>query len=300
MPELQPEQSSEFSRVFSHTKAKVGDLHLHYVIGGEGDPLVLLHGFPQSWHMWRKVMLPLSKKYTLIVPDQRGSGSSDKPLTGYDGPTMAADIHSLVTQLGFKKLRVVGHDMGAPVALCYAAAHPENVRALVYLDEPLPGFNVEEMARFTADSPGRLWWYPFHMQPDLAELLLAGKEREYIDYFVGQHTHLMDPTAMTDEDRKVYALNLGSVGGIRGAVGWYRAVFETGAFIRSLGLSKLRLPVLGISGEYGTPNVGAQMKNVAENVSDVVIKGSGHFVAEEKPEEFVQELLRFFASCETG
>ena len=97
---------------FSHHTASVNGIQLHYVIGGHGDPIVLLHGWPETWYAWHKVMPALAKNYTLIAPDLRGLGDSSKPATGYDGKTVAEDIHQLVTQLGFKTIFLVGHDWG--------------------------------------------------------------------------------------------------------------------------------------------------------------------------------------------
>ena len=94
---------------------------MHYVIGGQGDPVVLLHGWPQTWYEWHKVMPALAKNYTVIVPDLRGLGDSSKPASGYDGNTTAEDIHQLVTQLGFNDIFLVGHDLGAFVSYSYAA-----------------------------------------------------------------------------------------------------------------------------------------------------------------------------------
>jgi pimeloyl-ACP methyl ester carboxylesterase len=87
---------------FSHNTASVNGIQLHYVIGGQGDPVVLLHGWPETWYAWHKIMPALAKNYTVIAPDLRGLGDSSKPPTGYDGNTVAEDIHQLVTQLGFE------------------------------------------------------------------------------------------------------------------------------------------------------------------------------------------------------
>jgi alpha/beta hydrolase fold len=89
---------------FSHHMATVNGIQLHYVIGGQGDPVVLIHGWPETWYAWHKVMPALAKNYTVIAPDLRGLGDSSKPPTGYDGKTAAEDIHQLVTQLGFKSI----------------------------------------------------------------------------------------------------------------------------------------------------------------------------------------------------
>ena len=124
---------------FSHHMASVNGIQIHYVIGGQGKPIVLLHGWPQTWYEWRRVMPALAKNYTIIAPDLRGLGDSSKPVTGYDGKTTAEDIHQLVSQLGFRNIFLVGHDFGVQVAYSYAAAHPNEVRRLVILDVPIPG-----------------------------------------------------------------------------------------------------------------------------------------------------------------
>jgi hypothetical protein len=120
---------------FSHHTASVNGIQLHYVIGGQGDPVVLLHGWPQTWYEWHKVMPALAKNYTVIAPDLRGLGDSSKPVDGYDGNTTAEDIYQLLTQLGVnEKIYLVGHDVGAQTAYSYAAVHPINVSKLVIMD----------------------------------------------------------------------------------------------------------------------------------------------------------------------
>jgi pimeloyl-ACP methyl ester carboxylesterase len=287
---------TELDRTFKRRKVQVGDVYLHYALGGQGDPVVLLHGWPQTWYMWRKVLLPLAQHYTVLAPDQRGSGDSDKPEAGYDAKTMAEDIRGLVDQLGFERFFVVGHDMGAPVAYLLAATHPDRVRGLVYIDEPLPGFNLEEFTRFSPDNPMIYWWYGFHSRDNLPETLLAGKERAYFDWFLSQGNVIADRHAISEVDKDEYMRTFAAPGGVRGAMGWYRAVFETGRQIQELAKTKLSIPVLGINGEFGHPAVGEQLKHVAENVSSLVIEDCGHFVAEEKPEKLVESLIKFFRS----
>src|ERR687890_2623761 len=125
---------------FSHHTTSVNGIQMHYVIGGQGDPIVLLHGWPETWYAWRHVMPALAKNYTVIAPDLRGLGDSSKPPTGYDGKTVAEDIHQLVIQLGFKTIFLVGHDIGTQIAYSYAAAHPTEVKSLVVMDLTIPGF----------------------------------------------------------------------------------------------------------------------------------------------------------------
>ena len=123
---------------FSHHTASVNGIKLHYVIGGHGDPVVLLHGWPETWYGWHKVMPALAKNYTVIAPDLRGLGDSSRPLTGYDGKTTAEDIYQLVSQLEFKQIFLVGHDVGSQPAYSYAAAHPTEVKRLVIMEYIFP------------------------------------------------------------------------------------------------------------------------------------------------------------------
>src|SRR5713226_6839622 len=136
---------------FHHTIA-LEDVRLHYVTAGRGDPVVLLHGWPQTWYEWRRIIPALAERYTVIAPDMRGLGDSSKPATGYDKRTVAADIYQLVRKLGFEKIFIVGHDWGGPVAYAYACAHPGDVRKLVILDVAIPGAGLEPLG---AQLPGR-------------------------------------------------------------------------------------------------------------------------------------------------
>ncbi|MDW0149205.1 MAG: alpha/beta fold hydrolase, partial [Nitrososphaeraceae archaeon] len=175
---------------FSHHMASVNGIQLHYVIGGQGDPIVLLHGWPETWYEWRHIMPALAKNYTVIAPDLRGLGDSSKPLTGYDGKTVAEDIHQLVTQLGFKRIFLVGHDIGTQVAYSYAAAHPTEVKKLVVMDLTIPGFEPAGMMP--------IWWRSFHQTPDIPEALVQGKEMIYLSWFY--HNLAYNPSAITQTD----------------------------------------------------------------------------------------------------
>ena len=175
---------------FSHHMASVNGIQMHYVIGGKGDPIVLLHGFPQSWYEWRHIMPSLAKNYTVIVPDLRGFGDSSKPVTGYDGKTTAEDIYQLTSQLGFNQILLVAHDVGGQTAYSYAVAHPNNVTKLVIMDFPFPGFLPPE---FGENGP---WWFAFQQTPNLPESLVEGKEREYISWFFKGLAY--NPSAITE------------------------------------------------------------------------------------------------------
>jgi len=164
---------------FSHHTASVNGIQLHYVIGGHGDPVVLLHGWPETWYAWHKVMPALAKNYTVIAPDLRGLGDSSKPLTGYDGKTVAEDIHQLVGKLGFKTIFLVGHDIGSFVVYPYTAAHSTEVKRLVVMEIPPPGFFPSP----SMNGGPLLWWVIFHQTPDVPEALVQGKEMIYLPWF---------------------------------------------------------------------------------------------------------------------
>ena len=142
-------------------------------MGGKGDPVVLLHGWPETWYAWHKVMPALAKNYTVIAPDLRGLGDSSKPPTSYDGKTVAEDIHQLVTQLGFKTIFLVGHDIGTQIAYSYAAAHPTEVKKLAVMELPIPGFTPPRLE-------GKIWWFIFHQTPDVPESLVEGRDDVFI------------------------------------------------------------------------------------------------------------------------
>jgi pimeloyl-ACP methyl ester carboxylesterase len=189
---------------FSHNTASVNGIQMHYVIGGHGDPVVLLHGWPETWYAWHKVMPALARNYTVIAPDLRGLGDSSKPLTGYDGKTLAEDIHQLVTKLGFKTIFLVGHDIGSWVAYPYAAAHPSEVKGLAILEVPPPG------PSFPSGTPAP-WWVIFHQTPDVPEALVQGKEMEYLSWHYQNLAY--NPAAITQAAINEYVSHYSAPGG---------------------------------------------------------------------------------------
>ncbi len=172
---------------FSHNMASVNGIQMHYVIGGQGDPVVLLHGWPETWYAWHQVMPALAKNYTVIAPDLRGLGDSSKPPSGYDGKTLAEDIHQLVAKIGFKTISLVGHDIGTQVAYSYAAAHPTEVEKLAVMELTIPGFAPPGMPP--------IWWVLFHQVPGVPETLVEGREMAYISWFLRGLAY--NPSAIT-------------------------------------------------------------------------------------------------------
>jgi pimeloyl-ACP methyl ester carboxylesterase len=275
---------------FSHHMASVNGTQIHYVIGGKGDPVVLLHGWPETWYEWRHVMPALAKNYTVIVPDLPGLGDS-KPPTGYDTKTIAAYIHQLVTQLGFKSIFLVGHDIGTIVAYPYAAAYPSEVKKLVVMESPIPGFFP----------PGRLpsWWIVLNQVPDVPEFLVDGKEREYLSWFYQNEAY--NSAAITQADINEYASHYSAPGGMHAGFEYYRAIPEDTSQNLNYSKTKLTMPVLALGAGYykyignvTMPLTIYGMQKVAENVTGIKVPNSGHWIPEEQPKFLVEQLTKFF------
>jgi pimeloyl-ACP methyl ester carboxylesterase len=283
---------------FSHHTTSVNGIQLHYVIGGQGDPVVLLHGWPETWYTWRHVMPALAKNYTVIAPDLRGLGDSSKPPTGYDGKTVAEDIHQLVTQLGFNTIFLVGHDIGAFVVYPYAAAHPTEVKRLVVMEVPPP------ITGFFPPPSMPLWWILFHQTPDVPEALVEGKEMEYLSWFYQNLAY--NPAAITQADINEYVSHYSAPGGMRAGFEYYRAIPQDAIQNENYSKTNLTMPVLALGAGYipafgGNPNTAAEngMKMLAQNVTGIIVPNSGHFIQEEQPDVVVKLLNNFFRGNST-
>jgi pimeloyl-ACP methyl ester carboxylesterase len=276
---------------FSHNTASVNGIQMHYVIGGQGDPVVLLHGWPETWYAWRHVMPALSKNYTVIAPDLRGIGDSSKPPTGYDGKTLAEDIHQLVTQLGFNTISLVGHDIGTQVAYSYAAAHPTEVKRLAVMELTIPGFVPA----------GRmpLWWVIFHQTPDVPEALVQGKEMEYLSWHYQNLAY--NRAAITQEAINEYVSRYSAPGGMHAGFEHYRAFPQDAIQNQNYSKTKLTMPVLALGGGYiptfggniTMPTVIYGMNILAQNVTGITVPNSGHYIPEEQPQFVINQLSKF-------
>lgn len=235
-------------------------------------------------------MPELAKHYTVIVPDLRGAGDSDKPATGYDKRTLAEDIYQLVRRLGYQSIYLVGHDIGLMVSYAYAAAHPADVRRLALLDAPIPGTKVfEEIER-----SGRAWYFTFHNVQNLPEALVAGRERTYLTE--GFYRALSyNPAAFTEADVDEYVRAYSAPGGMRAGFEYFRAFSEDAKQNKEQFQRKLSMPVLAVG---GAQSLGPQMVNmVSEVAADVrggTIERCGHWIADERPEYLTEQLLAFF------
>lgn len=279
---------------FTSHKADVNGVRLHYVIGGKGDPVVLLPGWPQTWYAWRKVMPALAQRYTVIAIDMRGMGDSDKPRSGYDTRSVAEDIHGLIGKLGFKRIFLVGHDVGSWVAYSYAAAHPNSVRQLVVLDAAIPGV-TPQASELSREANLKTWQFAFNTIPDLPEALVAGQERLFLSWFFRNKT--ANPESISEAEINEYVRAYSAPGAMKAGFDYYRAVYDDIAQNKEYAKTKLTMPVLALGGEQATgPGMLKTMQLVADNVQGGVVSNCGHYIPEERPDYLANQILSFFAN----
>jgi pimeloyl-ACP methyl ester carboxylesterase len=278
---------------WTHGMAEIEpSLRLHYVTAGQGDrTMVLLHGFPQTWWEWRRVMPALvDAGFRVVALDYRGAGHSQRTPGGYDKRTMAADLHRLLHRhLQIEdRIILVGHDIGLMVAYSYAQSYRNDVSHLVIMDAPLPGTDVFDRLR----SNPRLWHFAFHNATDVAEMLVAGRERQYLQTFFDVRN--FDPSAI---DLESYVSAYSAPGAMRAGFELYRA-FEQDAsdnreILRRNG--RLTIPVLAIGGEISNsgPLLEEMMREVADDVTALRIPATAHWIAEENPKALTSALREF-------
>ncbi|WIX80226.1 alpha/beta hydrolase [Amycolatopsis carbonis] len=274
--------------------AQVGDLRMHYLRGGDGPPVFLVHGWPQTSHCWHRVAGPLAETHTVIAPDLRGYGRTDKPRGGYDKRTMATDLAQLAEQLGFDRLAVVGHDRGGRVGHRWALDRPEQVERLAVLDIAP---TREMWKRLDSDVAKGYWHWLFHLQPDLPELLAGSNIAAYLGYFFERWTFQRQGLPAEDVDEYVRAFS--APGALRAGFDDYRASFPDDATLDDADYAagkRLTQPVLAMWGEAGLlgklPTLDL-WRDYADNVTGVGLENCGHFLPEEKPETVVSHLQEF-------
>lgn len=285
-----PADTATENGAVAHRTATVESVRLHYAIAGSGPLLVLLHGWPQTWYEWHRLMPPLARHYTVVAPDLSGAGLSDKPLAGYDKLTLARDIRGLVAQLGRGAPVIVGHDIGGMVAYAYATEFEAETRGMAILDVPVPGIPPWDEA---VRDP-RVWHFAFHAQRDLAEKLVEGRERLYLAQFFRDRAH--NVAAVSDADIDVYARAYAAPGALRAGFEYYRTFAADEARNRAAAQRRLRIPVMGLGGarRWG-PRMQELVDAIAENGTGHSIAECGHWLAEEQPEAVLRHLLAFAA-----
>jgi len=272
---------------FTERFAKVNGTRLRYVVAGQGAPVVLLHGYAETGHMWRPIMPLLAKSHTVIVPDLRGAGGSAKPPSGYDKKTMAVDIHELTRSLKLDRVAIVGHDIGLMVAYAFAAQFPQSTERIALMDAFLPGIGDWTHVWLLRD----LWHFHFYGEVPLA--LVKGRERIYLEHFWNDFA-ADRKRSVPEVDRRFYAKAYAQPGAMRAGFEYFRAFERDAADFAKLGQTKLTMPMLVLSGEKaGGTFLIDQAKMVATDVRGQVVTGSGHWLMEEAPRTVIPALLDF-------
>lgn len=285
----------------SETK-EVNGVRLHYVIGGRGKPLFLLPGWPETWWEFNKIMPQLAKTHRVIAVDIRGMGGSSKPETGYDKKTMAADIKALADALGYARIDIAGHDIGAMIAYAFAANYPQSTGRIALLDVPHPDESFYDLTLLppkgqpavgsgTAQFPVFLWWFALNQIPELPEALLTGRMRTLIDWLFD--TQLRNRSAITEQDRAIYAAAYATPDAIRAGNAWYQTFRQD--IDDQKAYRPIAAPLLMLAGERNYPFLKDAMLSKGTNVRIERVAGSSHYVPEDQPATTAAALERFFA-----
>ena len=267
--------------------AEANGIRMHYLVAGKGDPIVLLHGFAETSHMWRPLIAELAKNHTVIAPDLRGYGSTAAPADGYTKAAMARDIHALVGSLGHKSIAIVGHDIGLMVAYAYAAQYPQEVKRIVLMDAFLPGVGDWTHVWLLRD----LWHFHFYGKTPLA--LVTGRERTYLEHFWNDFA-ADAKKSISERDRQFYAKEYAKPGHMAAGMQTFKAFEQDAKEFSVLAKTRLSMPMLVLSGEKaGGQFLIDQGKLVDSNVEGVIVTGSGHWLMEEAPGQVIPKLVDF-------
>lgn len=287
-----PHLPDGFTDTFASRSIDTGEVTLHAVTGGDGPALLLVHGWPETWYAWRHVMPALARDFEVIAVDQRGIGLSDKPAGGYDTGTQARDLAGLMHALGHERFSVVGHDTGFAISYALAADFPDRVARVALAEIPgSPGTAPSPPVFVPGVINDRLWHLPFNRLQTINEQLVAGRE----DIF---YRWEFDAAAKPLPEAVIayYVGILSNPESLRASFEWYRALDTTIAQDQQRKATKLAMPVLAIGGarSFGD-HVAEALRLVADDVQSVVIPDTGHFVAEESPDELLAALTAFLA-----
>lgn len=282
---------------FARRFVQSGGIRFHIVDGGVGPTVILIAGFPQTAYAWRRLQSLLSDSWRTIAIDLPGQGYSDKPSNGYDTQTAAKRINDLLKSLGVQRHFYVGHDIGSWIGYPYAHQYAADLDGIVFIDGNIPGITLKPELSIADPSNWRSWHFLFNALDDLPEALLSGKERVLIEWFFNKKT--ANPMATFEPaDIDEYVKSYASLGGLRGMLGYYRAVEEDMRQNEKLMVKKIKTPVLALGGDVGSaPDIYESMKPLCEDVRGGQIEACGHYIPEEQPENLAAELIGFFKTC---
>ena len=280
----------------THHRAEVNGTNLHYIAAGtSGSPILLVHGFPETWWAFRKLIPLLAASHRVFAVDLRGFGDSDNGPGEYDSKTSAEDLHLLIEQLGVGPVHLTGQDISGATVFRLATTHPENALSFTAIEMGLPGFGLEVLADITH---GGAWHIGVLAAPGIPEMLLAGREREFLGQFAFPAMSAT-PGAITDADIDEFVRTYSRPNGWRGAIGLYKSMLHEGPEIKALAdRHGLTVPVLAVGAGGGPFTLGTMSQASAAKVSSVLLSGVGHYAAMEAPDELAKAILDFIESVD--
>jgi pimeloyl-ACP methyl ester carboxylesterase len=288
-----PRAAFGLKEIFQHRVVDAHGSTVHVVEGGTGSVLVLISGWPQTWIAWRKLMPQLAEAHHVLAVDLPGLGASEEPSRGYGVASVAMHVKAALDALNVTECQLVGHDIGAWISYAVAAQHPEVVKRLVLIDAAIPGLTSRDAFAQSPATMQTTWHFAFNYLPSLSEILVIGREREFLTWLFKNKSmdweHTFDAPAVNEYVRSYSAPGRWSSG-----LGYYRAIFQSAEENRILSERRLRMPVLAIGGGNG---LGYLMKDEIQRVTDdlrvAMIKNCGHYVPEEQPEKLLDTLQSF-------
>ena len=280
----------------THHRAHVNGTTLHYAAAGTtGSPVLLVHGFPETWRAFRKLIPLLAASHRVFAVDLRGFGDSDTAPGDYDSTASAEDLHQLIAHLGLGPVHLTGQDISGATVFRLAATHPEDVLSLTAIEMGLAGFGLEMLADVTH---GGTWHIGVLAAPGIPEMLLAGREREFLGQFAFPAMSAT-PGAITDTDIDEFVRTYSRPGGWRGAIGLYQSMLQEGDEIATLVADhKLSIPVLAIGAGGGEFTFATMSQVSSDPVRSVTLQGVGHYAALEAPDKVAHALLDFFSTVD--
>ena len=269
-----PHLPDGFPGTFTSRYLDTGGLRQHVVTGGQGPPLLLVHGWPQTWYAWRLVMPALARDFSVVAADQRGTGLSGKPPDGYDTATLAGDLAALMDALGHPRFAVAGHDVGLWIGYALAADHPGRVARLAVAEAAMPGVSASPPLFGSTQANNQLWHFAFNRLAEVNDQLAAGREHVYFGFQFAKAAK-----ALPDYAVRHYIDALASdPAALHGSFAAYRALDATIAQNEQRKTRRLTLPVLAIGGAESSGEGPANtMKLAADDVQTLVIPGCGHW-----------------------
>ena len=277
---------------FTSETVGVNGTTLHFVRGGRGPAVILLHGFPQDWYAWHRIMPRLARTFTVIAPDMRGVGRSSG--AGHDIANLAQDIRALIAALKLERAFLVGHDNGGMIAYAAARLHPDVVRGVMIMDSPIPG--IAPWDQIKADP--KLWHFGFHQTPGLPEKLIAGRTFIYLRDFIDRLA--LNRGAVTDRDVARYVRAYGRPEQLRAGLAFYREAYPSAERRNAADRDASALPITLVGGDHGmgvvNPAVAAALPAHGwKDINVELIANSGHWIADEQPDA-VAELIERYAA----